>query len=429
MKITFISFSVLQKGYASALKPLVFPIISALTPEDIEIRFIDERVEDLPETIDSDIIVMTVGTMTSRRARAFALRHKDKIIAVGGPHPTSLPEECLEYADAVFIGDSEGTWQQFIEDAKNGNIKQIYKAPQDVLPIKPDLNLEYFKGKKYSFVGIAQFARGCKYNCEFCFIKVLYPGKVKTKNIDDFVEEVKSMPEKIMFLIDDNLFTDEETTLLLLEKIKPLKKMWHCQVSIDVAQNDKILKAMKDAGFAMIMMGFEATDMDTLKQMNKGANLKLKSYDEAIKNVYKHGLMITAGFVIGYDNDTPQTIRNTFDFAMKHHFTKAFFTMLQPMPGTKLYNRLLEEGRVTPKWWLDSNYQYGDCAFEPKNMTREELSAIFDKQLREYYTFSNIWKRFLKNSQYLPLMRSIMFLVEALLFKKHANLNINLDLE
>ena len=429
MEITFISFSVLDRGYASALKTLVFPIISALTPKDININYIDEHVEDLPKTIDSDIIVMTVGTMTSRKARAFALKHRDKVVAVGGPHPTCMPEECLEYANTVFIGEAEGTWPQFIEDVKNGNIKRIYKSPQDVLPIKPDLNFEYFKGKKYSFVGVAQFARGCKFNCEFCCVKILNPGKVKTKNIYDFVEEVKAMPEKLMFLTDDNLFTDEGTTLLLLEKLKPLKKMWHCQVSIDVAHNDKILKAMKDAGFAMVMMGFESIDVDTLKQMNKGANLKLKNYDEAIKNVYKHGLMIAAGFVIGYDNDTPQTIRNTFDFAMKHHFTKAFFTMLQPMPGTKLYNRLLEEGRVTPKWWLDNNYQYGECCFDPKNMTREELSAIFGTLLKEYYTFSNIWKRFLKNYKYLPFTRSILFLGEALLYKKHTNIDIKLDLE
>jgi len=427
MKITFIRFSIFEKTYNASFKPLVFPVIRALTPKDIEIDFIDEHVEKLPEKIDSDIIALSVETLTARKVRNFALKHKTKnnIIAVGGFHPSALPEECLEYADSVTIGDAEDTWPRFLEDAKNGNVQKIYKSSLEIDPIKPVLDLEYFKGKKYSFIGLAQFSRGCKFNCDFCCIKAMYPGKVRTKKVDDFVEEVRSMPEKIIFLADDNLFTDEKTTLLLLEKLKPLKKIWHCQISMDVAYNEKILKAMKEAGFAMVMIGFEAINPDTLKQMNKGANMRIKNFDEAINNIYKHGFMITAGFISGYDNDKIETIWSNFDFAMKYHFTKAFFTMLQPMPGTRLYKRLLAEGRMSPdKWWLDENYTYGDCVFEPKNMTKKELERDFYAAWKKYYTLSNIWKRFKANFKYLSFKDSALFLGEALLQKRNLNLNV-----
>ena len=427
MKITFIRFSIFERKYNTSFKPLVFQIISALTPKDIQLEFVDEHVEDLPEKIDCDVIALSVETLTARKARDFALKHKTKnnVIVVGGFHPSVMPEECLEYADAVTIGDAEDTWPQILEDIKSGNLKKIYKSSLEVPPAKPDLHLAYFKDKKYSPIGLAQFSRGCKFNCDFCSIKAMYPGKVRTKNIDDFIEEIKSMPEKIIFLADDNLFIDEQTTLHLLEKLKPLKKMWHCQISMDVAYNDKILTAMKEAGFVMVMIGFEAINPETLKQMNKGANMRIKNYEEAINNIYKHGLMITAGFISGYDNDTIDTIWEHFNFAMKHHFTKAFFTMLQPMPGTRLYKRLLAEGRMSPdKWWLDKNYKYGDCVFEPKNMTKHELEREFYAAWKAYYSFGNIWKRFKANFKYLSFVNSLLFLGEALLQKKNLNLNV-----
>jgi len=195
MEITFIRFSIFEKNYNASFKPLIFQVIRALTPKDIKINFVDEHVQELPEKIDSDIIALSVETMTARKARDFALKHKIKnnLIVAGGFHPSTLPEECLEYADSVIIGDAEDTWPRFLKDAQAGNVQKIYKSSLEAAPVKPDLELEYFKDKKYSFIGLAQFSRGCKFNCDFCSIKAMYPGKVRTKKIDDFVEEVESM--------------------------------------------------------------------------------------------------------------------------------------------------------------------------------------------------------------------------------------------
>jgi radical SAM superfamily enzyme YgiQ (UPF0313 family) len=426
MQITFVKFSIFGSSYNVSFKPLIFPTIRALTPNDVHIEFVDEHVDHLPEHVNAGIIALSVETMTARKARAFALKHKgaDNIIICGGFHPSAVPEECLEYADSVVIGDAEDTWPRFLADVRAGSVQKVYRSSLSMAPVKPVPHLSYFSGKQYGFIGLAQFSRGCRFNCDFCSVKAMYPGPVRTKNVADFVEEVRAMPETLIFLADDTLFVDHETTLHLLESLKPLGKVWHCQISMDVAYDERLLHAMKEAGVAIVMIGFEATRAETLKQMNKGANLRVADYAEAIHNIYRHGLMIAAGFISGYDDDTTSTIWQHFDFCMKHHFTKAFFTMLQPMPGTRLYDRLRSEGRMAPdKWWLDAAYKYGDCVFVPKKMSRAALERDFYAAWKRYYRLINIWKRFIANSRYLTFKRSLMFFGEAILQKKNLSLD------
>ena len=115
----------------------------------------------------------------------------------------------------------------------------------------------------------------------------MYKNSIRHKNIDDFVEEIKTIDNKVLFFVDDNLFLNKNVSLELFKKIKPLKKIWGCQISMDVAQNDELLKAMIDAGCVFVLIGFETINKQNLKQMNKIANLNIENYDKAIKNIYK----------------------------------------------------------------------------------------------------------------------------------------------
>lgn len=425
MKITFIRLAILDKNYDS-FKPLVFSIINTLTPKDIELEFIDEQVEKLPDKIDSDIIAFSVETLTAKKAYILAQKYKteNNIIVMGGFHPTVEPDEALEYSDVVIIGDAEDTWPQFIEDFRNKNYKQKYVSNYKGVPTKIDYKFPYFKNKNYPKMGAIQFSRGCKFNCDFCSIKTMYNGSVTFKNIDTVVEEIKETKEKMIFFVDDNLFVNEEIALKLFEKLKSLKKLWGCQISMDVAQNDRMLKAMRDSGCVVVLIGFESINPETLKLMNKGANMKLHNYDEVIKNIYKHGIMICATFVFGYDYDTKESIRETFDFAMKYHFAKANFNMLVPMPGTRLYKRLEDEDRLLmKKWWINDNYIYGAPLFKTKSITPEDLKLTCKKVWREYYSFSNILKRMMRNAKYIELYKTIGFLFENFTTKKVLNTN------
>jgi len=144
---------------------------------------------------------------------------------------------------------------------------------------------------------------------------------------------------------------DEETAIALFKALKPLKKKWACQISMNVALQDNLLNLMKESGCVMLLIGFEFLNKENLKRMKKSANLAIDDYDRAIANIYKHGLLICATFVLGYNEDKRESIDQTMDFAIKHHFTVANFNPLIPMLGTPLYIRLEGEGRLIYDKW------------------------------------------------------------------------------
>lgn len=420
MTITFIRLAVFKKGYKS-FYPLVFPIVASLTPEDVQINFIDEHIEALPEKIDSDIIAFSVETFTAKKAYILAKKYKTSTnhIVMGGFHPSVEPEESLKYADTVIVGDAEDTWGTFISDFKTGQVKKIYRSSYDFIPKKIDYNFEKFKNKGYSYVGAIQTSRGCKFNCDFCAVKAMYPSKVRFKSVEDTIAEIKILKSKFFYFVDDNLFLNEEVLLELLEKIKPLKKLWGCQISMDIAKDDKLLKAMKEAGCRLVLIGFESIKKETLENMNKSANLNAKEYDKVIKRINKHGIMIYATFVLGYDSDDLQTFKDTTEFALENHFTLAAFNMLQPMPGTNLYQRFKDDNRlIFEKWWASDEYRYGDPVFFPKNFSPEELKQAYKRAYDKFYSVPNILKRFVLNARYLSPLVSIIFLIENFLNKK-----------
>ena len=421
MKATLIKVSMIEgKGY-DAMKPLIFSIFDAITPKEIEMKYIDERIEDIPETIDSDIIALSVETFAARRAYKIAKKYKtekNKII-IGGFHATAMPDEALEYCDSVLIGDAEDTWPQFIEDFKNNDVKKKYYSTNKQEMIKLDFNSKAFAGKKYNKIGLIQFSRGCKFKCDFCSINSFYNCKVRQKNLDIIVEEIKGIKEKILFFIDDNIFLDEKSAKELFEAIKPLKKKWACQISMDVAFNDKMLKLMKESGCILVLIGFESLNPENLKLMNKQANIRIQNYEKAIKNIYKYKLMIYATFVLGYDYDTRESIDETLKFAMDNNFTIANFNPLIPMPGTRLYERLEKENKlIYKKWWLEPNYKYGDSAYYPKKMSPEDLKQGCKNARFEFNTYKNILKRFFGSKAYLNPINAVLFLVLNILSRK-----------
>lgn len=421
MKVTLIKVSMLEgKGY-DAMKPLIFAIFEAITPADVEMEYIDERVEELPEMIDSDIIALSVETFAARRAYEIARKYrtdKNRII-MGGFHPTVLPDEALEHCDTVLVGDAEDTWPEYLKDYSAGITKDRYISSNQGKISEIDFNSRAFAGKKYHKIGLVQFSRGCKYSCDFCSIGSFYRCKVRQKSIETIMQEIKGIKEKILFFIDDNIFLDEESALRLFKAIRPLKKKWACQISMDVAFNDRVLTAMRDSGCILVLIGFETLNPDNLKLMNKAANIKIRKYEDAVRNIYRHKLMIYATFVLGYDYDTPESIEATFRFAFANNFAVANFNPLIPMPGTKLYERLEENGKlIYPKWWLEKGYKYGDTAYFPVRMTPEELKEGCKNARFSFNTYKNIFLRLFRNKVHWNPFHMVVFLALNIVSRK-----------
>lgn len=422
MEITFIKVNMMYGKGKDALKPLLFSIIKELTPKDIKINFIDERIEDIPQKINSDIIALSVETFSAKRAYEIAKKYKttkNKIV-MGGIHPTTLPEEALQFADTVLVGDAEDTWNKYLDDVKKGMEKKIYISENKSKISKIDYNSDCYKGKKYLKVGMVQASRGCKFNCDFCSVKNLYRKGVRQKDVDKLIEEIKEIKEKLIFFIDDNIFYNEETAKKLFKKLKSLNKKWACQISIDIAFNDELLKMMKEAGCFLVLIGFESLNKNNLEQMNKTANLQIAKYEEAINNIYKHNLMIYAMFVLGYDYDTKESIEQTYEFALEHNFAISNFNPLMVLPGTKLYERIEKENRlIYKKWWLEDNYKYGDTMYIPKNMKPEELADGCKNARYKFNTYINIFKRLIRNKvNHASLFNIITFLILNIISRK-----------
>lgn len=419
MKITFIRLNMFEDISSDAMKPVLFAIIKSLTPAEHEICFLDERVERLPEQIDSDIIAFSVETYTAKRAYILAQKYKAKnnVIVMGGFHAGVMSDEMLRYADTVLVGDAEDTWGVFLADCVKGAPAHKYIS-EEKHPLTAVADVPGIYRHSYYGLGVYQLSRGCKFNCEFCSIKTMYRC-VRRKPTDVIYEELKAAREKIIFFADDNLFYDKNSALELFQKIAPLKKKWACQISLDAARDDDILKAMKRAGCFLVLIGFESLNAQSLTEMNKRANI-CADYTEIIRQIYRHRLLVYGTFVLGCDGDDVNVFDATFKFAVKNKIAVTNFNPLIPMPGTGVYKRMETEGRLLyKKWWLSDKYRYGETAFIPKQMTPEQLRDGCLKMRTDFYSARCILKRLFSNPiNFIPLNFFVFILANVISHKE-----------
>ncbi|MCH5208730.1 MAG: B12-binding domain-containing radical SAM protein [Oscillospiraceae bacterium] len=421
MKIVFIRLNMFEHIGSDAMKPILFGIVKGLTSPEHEITFIDERAERLPEKIDADIIAFSVETFTAKRAYVLAKKFKTdrNIIVMGGFHASVMSDEMLEYADTVLIGDAEGTWENFIKDCEKGSPKNIYLS-EESSSLKPIAHFRDIYRHRYYGLGVYQISRGCKWNCDFCSIKTMYKT-VRRKSAETVFEELRHSKEKILFFVDDNLFYDKNSALELFRTIAPLKKRWACQISMDAAKDDALLGEMKRAGCFLVLMGYESLNAESLGEMHKIAN-SAADYEEIIRRIHKHGMLIYGTFVLGCDSDSPDVFKKTYDFAVRNNLAVTNFNPLIPMPGTGVYRRMESEGRLLyKKWWLSDNYRYGDTAFVPKNMTPEELRDGCLKMRKDFYSVKCILKRLFCNPHNLKPYNLGVFLAINLISRREIN--------
>ncbi len=419
MRICFIHLNMFDRRGSDAMKPMLFGIIRSLTPDGFEIDFIDERIEKLPEKIDADIIAFSVETYTAKRAYILAKKYKtpEKTIVMGGFHPTVMPDEVLKYADTVIIGDAEDTWGVFLKDCLAGTPKSKYVS-DDCRSLHPVIDDGSVYKHKYHGVAVVQTSRGCKFDCDFCSVKTMYRG-VRRKTPAEVAEELKRIKKKIIFFADDNLLYDEKSATELFRAIAPLKKKWACQISMDVARSDDLLREMKKAGCFLVLLGFETLNAQSLRIMNKKANQSFPDYDGVVRRIYKYGLLIYGTFVFGYDRDTPEIFEKTLEFSVRNRLAVTNFNPLIPMPGTGVYRRLEAENRlIYKKWWLSDRYRYGETAFIPANMTPAELRDGCLRIRTGFYSIGCIIKRLFSNPAHLIPWNFFVFIMANLISRK-----------
>ena len=401
MKIAFILPAIGKKKNEKYLKswlmePLTIAVLNRLTPKKYDREFYDDRIESINYNTDADVIAITVETYTAKRAYQIAdrFREKGKIVIMGGYHATLMPEDARPHCDIIVEGNSEKVWAGLLKDVEKRQYKDIYKGATCLDYGIPDRRIYRDKLRKYLPITLIEVGRGCHHNCEFCSIHSYYKGGYHHRKLEDIIREIKHARNRIVFFVDDSIFSDKEFAKELFREVAKLKIVWVTQVTLDIARDEELLQLMKKSGCAMILIGFESIDPNNLRQMNKEWTAKLGERDELVERIHRTGISIYASFVFGFDYDNEESFRNNLEFCNKHQFFVTAFNHLLAFPNTKTYDRFQSEGRLYhDKWWLENGYTFGTISFRPKLMTDKQLAYYCKEYKKKYYTFQSIFRR------------------------------------
>ena len=378
---------------------LTLTTLAALTPPEIEVRITDENVEPIDFEEDVDLVGITGMVMHAPRAYQIASRFRRRGIPVvmGGPHASSQPLEAKEHVDAVVIGEAENVWAGLLEDLKKGDLKPFYKADafcsMEHMPVP---RLDLLAKDAYMTVNCVQTTRGCPHQCDFCHVTHFFGKTYRCRPVEDVVAEVKRLEGDFVVFIDDNIAGNRRYAKELFEKLRPLKKKWASQASITLSRDPELLRLAAESGCVSLFVGIESLSAENLKAVNKSFN-RVQEFEEAIRAIHDHDIMLLAGFIFGLDHDDEGVFERTLHFCEQNRIELPSFFLLTPLPGTALFQRVESEGRLLHKDW--GKYNGATVVFRPKLMTEETLQQGFNWVCKEAYSWKSIFRRVIHPQQ------------------------------
>jgi len=425
-------------GKKAVFPPLGLLTISSLLPREWEKKLIDLNIQDLDEKDLRwpDFIFVSAMIIQKESVREIINLAKPlgKKIVAGGPLFTTGYEEFLNDIDCFVLGEGEVTLPLFLEDFKNNNLKKIYKPDKwPDISHTPIPEWKLIDMKEYASMGI-QFSRGCPFNCEFCDIVLLNGRFSRTKNKKQILQELNALYragwQGDVFFVDDN-FIGNKTKLK--EEILPAIIEWmeeknypfsfNTQVSINLADDEELMVLMGRAGFATVFIGIESPKEESLKGCGKFQNVN-RDLLASIRTIQNHGLQVQAGFIVGFDQDTPSIFDRMILFIQTSGIMTAMVGILQALPKTRLWERLDREGRLISQATTNTD---GTINFMPK-MDISSLKSGYKKIVSHIYSPKYYYQRlinFLKEykpgkkkrkpvritfNQFLALLKSIWIL-------------------
>lgn len=369
----------------ASLPSLGLLYLAACTPEGHELRYFEAESDGAEprEVFTCDLVAISTFTAQIFEAYGIAdrLRAAGVKVAIGGLHASVLPEECLQHADYVVVGEGENVWPAVVEAAARGAPAAVFRAT-DFAPV----NVARLPVPRYDLLGdrpynryTVQTTRGCPWLCEFCASTVMLGAPYRCRPVDQVIRDLTEIqrlhPRAFIEFADDNTFVDKGWGRELCRKMAPLKLKWFTETDLSVADDVELLKLMAQAGCRQVLIGLESPSAVPLEGIEQRANRKARwaaRYAGAIRTIQAHGITVNACFILGLDGQTTSVFREVRDFAEAAQPFDVQITLLTPFPGTPLYGRLKREGRILQDgaWHLCTLF---DVNYRPVGMTPQEL--------------------------------------------------------
>jgi radical SAM superfamily enzyme YgiQ (UPF0313 family) len=379
---------------------LSLPTVAGITPREHEVVLMDENVEPIDFDVEADIIGLTGYVIHKQRLLEIAaeFKRRGKFVVIGGPFASLCPEEVRDKVDVVFVDEAEYTWPRFLRDYAAGcwqtEYRQVDKPSMHDSPLP---RFDLLEIGQYRTMTI-QFARGCPFNCEFCDIIVMYGRKPRTKSVDQVMAEVAEIHRlgvRNIFVVDDNFIGNKKEAKELLRALTDWQKVndypieFMTEVTLNVAQDDELLRLMRQANFTTIFIGIESPRAASLQETHKTQNLRENLLD-SVHRIQVAGMEVMAGMIVGFDHDDPAIFDEQFRFIQDARIPVSMTGMLNAVPKTPLYQRLKDAGRLIAESVGD---QFVFTNIIPQGMSRVQLYEGYKHLLQRLYGYRNYRRR------------------------------------
>ncbi len=395
-----------QFNSRSVPAPLGLVVIAAVTPQNWNVEVIDENIEEF-KMKDADVVGITA--LTSQVSRAYEIsemyRREGITTVIGGIHASMMPQEASQYFDIVVTGEAEKIWPRVIYDIDQTDYNQIYHGGISSLKDLPIPRRDLLH-TDYDFA-VVQTTRGCPIQCEFCSVHTFNGTKYRVRPVKDVLDEIESIPQKKLQNTYDNLIgyskRSKQRAIELFKGMidRGIEKDWGCQVSINFAEDDEVLKYASEAGCRLVLIGIESEVTEELQEIKKDVNLKLgvKNYKTSFEKIHDYGIGITGTFMYGFDEDTPEAMEKRTDFIINSSLDSYQATIYTPLPGTALFDRIEKDNRLLftnyPEDW--KRYNCLETVIKPNKMGADELTERMLSNWGQMYNKKVLYRKLLKS--------------------------------
>ncbi len=395
-----------------ALPSLGLLTLAGMTPSEIEVDYLEVRdvdQENLPTHFDA--VALSTLTATAKESYRLAARFREigTIVILGGLHATLCPTEAQQHVDCLAIGEGEVIWPQMMADLLANKLKPTYDARAVGtfdFANSPIPRFDLLTPDRYPRFTV-QTQRGCPLSCEFCAASMRLNPKFRTKPVDRVMAEIRFLKDlyrrPFIEFADDNTFADKRHGKKLMRALAKEQVRWFTETDVSVADDEDLIKMMRDAGCQQILIGFESPNFSTMNGVEQKSNWKARrteKYLKAIETIQKHGVTVNGCFIFGMDGDGPESFSHVLDFVDQSGLYDVQMTYLTPFPGTPLHHRLTEEGRILSADASEKCTLF-DINFKPDSMSVEELRTGYLNLLTKIYDEEFVAQRYRNFRQHL----------------------------